>query len=65
MSARTQTAVARFLSADTRARIDKVVTVDWRNDYASNIEDRLRVRGENELADAMLDEIKESIADNA
>lgn len=62
MSARIQTALSRFLSADTRRQINAVITVDWHNDYASNVEDRLRVRGENELADRMLAEIEESIA---
>lgn len=60
MSEKTETAVARFLSADTRRAIDSCITVDWHNDYASNIENRLRVRGENELADTMLAEIRES-----
>lgn len=65
MSARIQTAVARFVSVDTRREIDAVITVDWHDDYASNIEDRLRVRGENSLADRMLAEIEDSIAERA
>lgn len=60
MSLKTETAVARFLSAETRRRIDAVTTVDWHNDYACNIESRLRSRGEMALADAMLAEIEMS-----
>jgi hypothetical protein len=64
MSARNMSSVFRFLSFGTREDIRALITVDA-DEYASNIENRLRSLGENELADRMLAEIQESTAEDA
>lgn len=57
MSERTESGIARYLSLNTRRAIEAVVTVDW-TDFASNIESKLRSRGEHDLAERMLQEIR-------
>lgn len=52
---------SRYLSASTRAAI-KAQGIDL-CEYVSNIESKLRIRGESELAEIMLSEIRESMAD--
>ncbi len=62
MSARLQTAFMRFLSVETREQVKSLVTVG-RDDYASNVENRLRNLGEHELANQMLEEIEDSLSE--
>lgn len=59
MSARTVSGFARYLPAETRERINSLVTVDY-SDYAANAESKLRALGEHALADQMLEEIEMS-----
>ncbi len=60
MSARTVHSPGRLISFATRESIiDLGIKID---DYAANIEDALRIRGEHELADRMLQEIEQSLA---
>lgn len=61
MSALTVYAPARFLSRETREKITAALGAGWQDNYASNIEDKLRVRGEHALAETMLAEIRESM----
>jgi hypothetical protein len=58
MSVKTLTATQRFLTNETRRKIDEVTTVDWPNEYAANIEDRLRRRGETDLAETYIAELE-------
>ena len=64
MSARTVTAVQRFLTAETRDAIEQAgVNLDP-DAYASNVENALRIRGEHGLANRMLEEIEIGLRDH-
>lgn len=54
---------SRFLSRETIARIN-ATGVDL-YEYVSNIDNKLRIRGEADLADTMLQEIRNSIDESA
>lgn len=60
MSYRTQYNPASSLTCETREAIKSLgVSLD---NYASNIEDKLRMRGESQLAERMIAEIEESMS---
>lgn len=64
MSVKTMHNPARFLSPSTLSAIKAAGVTDL-YEYVSNIESKLRSRGENDLADTMIEEIEESVAEDA